>query len=84
MKRQPINCNTANTVCVKRRFHTPGLGAITCAATRWRLTMLTGCKIDSRFLDRRERDVRSGLERGTERPFVLVHENQVQWHLGLL
>jgi hypothetical protein len=46
--------------------------------------MLTGCKIDSRFLDRRERDVRSGLERGTERPFVLVHENQVQWHLGLL
>jgi hypothetical protein len=46
--------------------------------------MLTGCKIDSRFLDKWERDVSSGLERGTERPFALVHGDQVQWHLGLL
>jgi hypothetical protein len=46
--------------------------------------MLTGCKIDSRFLDRWERDVRSGLERGTGRPFALVHDDRVQWHLGLL
>jgi hypothetical protein len=46
--------------------------------------MLAGRKIDSRFLDRWERYVCSGLERGAERPFALVHDDQVQWHLGLL
>jgi hypothetical protein len=46
--------------------------------------MLTGRKIDSRFLDRWKRDVCSGLERGTGRPFALVQDDQVQWHLGLL
>lgn len=44
--------------------------------------MLTRRKIDSRFLDKWERDVCSGLERGTERPFALVHDDQIQWYLG--
>jgi len=46
--------------------------------------MLTGRKIDSRFLDRWERDVRFGLERGTGRPFALVHDDQIQGHPGVL
>jgi hypothetical protein len=46
--------------------------------------MLTGRKIDSMFLERWKRDVCSGLERGTGRSFALVHDDQVQWHLGLL
>ncbi|WP_165845064.1 hypothetical protein [Candidatus Cryosericum terrychapinii] len=44
--------------------------------------MLTGRKIDSRFLDRWERDVCSGLERGTGRRFALVHDDDVQELLG--
>ena len=46
--------------------------------------MITGRKIDSRFLDKWERDVCSGLERGTGRPFALVHDDQIQGHLGTL
>lgn len=44
--------------------------------------MLTGRKIDSRFLDRWERDVYSGLEPGTGCPSALVHDVQVREHLG--
>jgi len=46
--------------------------------------MTTGRKIDSRFLDRWEREVCSALERGTERPFALVHGDWIQGHPGVL
>ncbi len=38
--------------------------------------MFTGRMIDDRFLDRWERDLCSGLERSTGRPFALVRDNQ--------
>ena len=40
--------------------------------------MLTRRKIDSRFLEKWERDVCSELECFTGRPFVLVHDDQIQ------
>lgn len=38
--------------------------------------MLTGRKIDDRFLDRWKRDLCSELERSTGRPFALVHDDR--------
>lgn len=40
--------------------------------------MLSGCRIDSKFLKRWERYVCVGLEHGTGRPFSLIHSDQLQ------